>query len=81
MIWNHISYVPAIVPFVRYLPSITIAGVPGIPDSIPSDHPIFASVLLFVAGLIILTTLMHLARALVRGHASLAKSLLVVPGA
>ena len=34
-----------------------------------------------VAGLIILTLLMHLARALVRGHARLAKSLLVVPGA
>jgi uncharacterized membrane protein len=69
--WSHFDFAD----------DITIAGVPGIPDSIPSDHPIFASVLLFVAGLIILTTLMHLARALVRGHASLAKSLLVVPGA
>jgi uncharacterized membrane protein len=42
---------------------------------------LIASALLFVAGIIILTLLMHLARALIRGHARLAKSLLVVPGA
>jgi uncharacterized membrane protein len=42
-------------------------------------HPLIASVLLFAAGVIILTLLMHLARALIRGHARLAKSLLVVP--
>jgi hypothetical protein len=45
------------------------------------EHPVFSAALLFVAGLIILTLLMHLARALIRGHARLAKSLLVVPGA
>src|SRR5271170_8049764 len=39
-------------------------------------HPLLASVSLFLAGLIILTVLMHLARALIRGHARLAKSLL-----
>ncbi len=44
-------------------------------------HPLIASVALFLAGVIILTVLMHLARALIRGHARLAKSLLVVPGA
>ena len=60
---------------------VTIAGVPGIPDSMPTDHPVVSGVLLFVAGVIILTLLMHLARAVVRGHAGLAKSLLVVPGA
>lgn len=60
---------------------VTVAGVPAIPDSLPADHPVFASVLLFVAGVIILTTLMHLARALIRGHVGLAKALLVVPGA
>lgn len=60
---------------------VTIAGVPGIPDSLPTDHPVVSCVLLFVAGVLILTLLMHIARAVVRGHASLAKSLLVVPGA
>ncbi len=44
-------------------------------------HPLIGSALLLLAGLIILTVLMHLARALIRGHARLAKSLLVVPGA
>jgi uncharacterized membrane protein len=45
------------------------------------DHPWLSGTLLFVAGVIVLTVLMHLARALVRAHARLAKSLLVVPGA
>lgn len=44
-------------------------------------HPLIGSALLLLAGVIILTVLMHLARALIRGHARLAKSLLVVPGA
>jgi hypothetical protein len=44
-------------------------------------HPLIGSLLLLVTGVIILTVLMHLARALIRGHARLAKSLLVVPGA
>jgi hypothetical protein len=46
-----------------------------------ADHPWLSGILLLVAGVILLTVLMHLARALVRGHARLAKSLLVVPGA
>ena len=45
------------------------------------EHPLFSCLLLFVAGVVILTTLMHLARGLVRAHTALAKSLLVVPGA
>jgi uncharacterized membrane protein len=45
------------------------------------DHPWLSGTLLLIAGVILLTALMHLARALVRGHARLAKSLLVVPGA
>jgi uncharacterized membrane protein len=45
------------------------------------DHSWLSAVLLFVVGLIILTSLMHFARWVVRGHARLAKSLLVVPGA
>jgi hypothetical protein len=35
---------------------------------------------MMVAGILILTTLMHLARGIVRGHARLAKALLVEPG-
>lgn len=45
------------------------------------DHPWLAGILLLLAGIILLTVLLHLARALVRAHARLAKSLLVVPGA
>jgi uncharacterized membrane protein len=44
------------------------------------DHPFFSGIVLFITGVIVLTLLLHLARALVRGHARLAKSLLVVPG-
>jgi uncharacterized membrane protein len=43
------------------------------------DHPFLSSILLFIAGVLLLTLLLHLARALIRGHAQLAKSLLVVP--
>jgi uncharacterized membrane protein len=53
----------------------------GVGSAWSMEHPVFSSALLFLAGLIILTLLMHLARALIRGHARLAKSLLVVPGA
>jgi uncharacterized membrane protein len=53
----------------------------GVGSEWSMEHPVFSSALLFLAGLIILTLLMHLARALIRGHARLAKSLLVVPGA
>ena len=45
------------------------------------DHSWLAALLLFVAGVVILTTLMHFARWVVKSHARLAKSLLVVPGA
>ena len=44
------------------------------------DHPLFASVLLLALGVLLLTALLHLARGLVRIHARLAKSMLVVPG-
>jgi uncharacterized membrane protein len=44
-------------------------------------HPLLGSLLLFVLGVVLLTSLLHLARALVRVHARLAKSMLVVPGA
>ncbi|MGO9802502.1 MAG: sensor domain-containing protein [Steroidobacteraceae bacterium] len=43
-------------------------------------HPVLDSVLLFVIGVLLLTVLLHLARGLVRMHARLAKSMLVVPG-
>jgi hypothetical protein len=36
---------------------------------------------LFVLGIVLLTLLLHLARGVVRVHARLAKSMLVVPGA
>ena len=39
------------------------------------------SLFMFAAGVIILTVLMHLARGIARGHARLAKALLVEPGA
>jgi uncharacterized membrane protein len=45
------------------------------------DHPLLAAVPLFVLGVFFMTLLLHLARALVRAHARLAKSMLVVPGA
>lgn len=41
------------------------------------DYPVLASVLLFVAGILILTLLMHAARGIVRMHSRLAKALLV----
>jgi uncharacterized membrane protein len=50
-------------------------GVPWSPA-----HPLPEGVLMFAAGVIMLTLLLHLARHLVRGHAQLAKSLLVVRG-
>jgi uncharacterized membrane protein len=40
-----------------------------------------ASLFMLAAGVIVLTVLMHLARGIVRGHARLAKALLVEPGA
>jgi uncharacterized membrane protein len=49
-------------------------------ESWSPDHPLFASVLLLALGVLLLTALLHLARGLVRIHARLAKSMLVVPG-
>jgi hypothetical protein len=45
------------------------------------EHPLLSCLVLLGTGVILLTLLMHLARGLVRVHATLAKSLLVVPGA
>jgi uncharacterized membrane protein len=46
-----------------------------------SDHSMVSAVILGVIGVFIVTLLMHAARAIGRGHAHLAKALLVVPGA
>jgi len=46
-----------------------------------SEHSLVGSVVLFILGVLLLTLLMHAARAIGRGHAQLAKALLVVPGA
>ena len=45
-----------------------------------SDHSMFAALILGALGVLIVTLLMHAARAIGRGHAHLAKALLVVPG-
>jgi uncharacterized membrane protein len=45
-----------------------------------SDHSMLAALILGILGVLILTLLMHAARAIGRGHAHLAKALLVVPG-
>src|ERR1700752_205159 len=46
-----------------------------------SDHSMVSAVILGLIGVLIVTVLMHTARAIGRGHAHLAKALLVVPGA
>jgi hypothetical protein len=43
-------------------------------------YPLISGVLWLVVGVLLLTLFMHAARALVRGHALLAKALLVKPG-
>jgi hypothetical protein len=43
-------------------------------------HPVLSGILCVVFGVALLTLFMHAARALIRGHALLAKSLLVKPG-
>jgi hypothetical protein len=59
----------------------------GIPFSIGhhvirlSGHSWVGSIFMFVAGVFVLTLLMHVARGIGRGHARLAKALLVEPGA
>lgn len=45
-----------------------------------SEHSMVSALLLGALGVLIVTLLMHAARAIGRGHAHLAKSLLVVPG-
>jgi uncharacterized membrane protein len=45
------------------------------------SHPHVGSIFSMVFGIVIVTALMHVARAIARGHARLAKALLVVPGA
>jgi len=45
-----------------------------------SDHSMISALILGVLGVLIITLLMHAARAIGRGHAHLAKALLVVPG-
>lgn len=44
------------------------------------DHMVLGSALTFVAGILVLTLLMHAARGVVRMHTRLAKALLVEPG-
>jgi uncharacterized membrane protein len=50
-------------------------------DLVIVHHQLFGGLLLFVLGVLSLTLLMHLARAVARGHVQLAKALLVTPGA
>jgi uncharacterized membrane protein len=45
-----------------------------------APHSLFGALVCMALGVIILTALMHLARAIARGHARLAKALLVKPG-
>jgi uncharacterized membrane protein len=46
-----------------------------------ADHSMISALILGALGVLIVTLLMHAARAIGRGHAHLAKALLVVPGA
>jgi uncharacterized membrane protein len=46
-----------------------------------ADHSMVSALILGALGVLIVTLLMHAARAIGRGHAHLAKALLVVPGA
>lgn len=46
-----------------------------------SPHTLLGSLFYMVFGVVIVTALMHAARSIARGHARLAKALLVVPGA
>jgi len=63
--------------------------VPGVPGSMiriddwhwNSPHTLVGALLCMVLGIVIVTLLMHVARGIARGHARLAKALLVVPGA
>jgi uncharacterized membrane protein len=46
-----------------------------------ADHSMIAALILGILGVLLVTLLMHAARAIGRGHAHLAKAMLVVPGA
>jgi uncharacterized membrane protein len=46
-----------------------------------TEHSLLAALILGIVGVLVVTLLMHLARVIARGHARLAKSLLVAPGA
>jgi Putative sensor len=46
-----------------------------------TGHSWVAAIFMFVIGVFVLTLLMHVARGVGRGHARLAKALLVEPGA
>ena len=48
---------------------------------VASPHTFIGALIYMVLGLVILALLMHVARGIGRGHARLAKSLLVEPGA
>jgi hypothetical protein len=49
--------------------------------TIASPHTLVGSLFYMAAGIVMVTLLMHAARAITRGHVRLAKALLVVPGA
>ncbi len=49
--------------------------------AVASPHTLVGSLFYMVAGIVMVTLLMHAARWIARGHARLAKALLVVPGA
>jgi uncharacterized membrane protein len=46
-----------------------------------TPHSWLGSIFMLAVGIVVLTTVMHIARGMVRGHARLAKALLVQPGA
>jgi len=49
-------------------------------DMALAHHSLLSALLLGVLGVLIITLLMHVARGVARGHARLAKALLVEPG-
>ena len=53
----------------------------GMPMTTIAHHSLLGSLVLGVLGVLIVTLLTHVARDVARGHARLAKALLVEPGA
>ena len=53
----------------------------GSASGFSAGHQGLTGIVLFVIGVTVLTVLMHLARAAIRGHARMAKFLLAVPAA